>query len=183
MFGERLYWPNCYGRGLGFCGRASATASASIGRGRLAGHKHFFITDQRGAVAFEMLIVFLFLGLGLLLPLADVAVAGIQYISAWEALRAFGQSIQYASPPDVTNASAWAKSALAKADPRFPIPSIQLICGDSNAACSSTNTSSPKYYSYTTTVTLAPTVLRAALCTSGNADPCAFTLSYSERFQ
>jgi Flp pilus assembly protein TadG len=183
MSGERRYRPNCCGRGSGFYGLASATGSVSIGRGRLVGHKHSFITDRRGAVAFEMLIVFLFLGLGLLLPLADVAVAGLQYISAWEALRGFGQSIQYATPPDVTNASAWTKSALAKADPRFPIPSIQLICGDSNAACSASNTSSPKYYSYTTSVTLAPTVLRAALCTSGNADPCTFTLSYSERFQ
>jgi hypothetical protein len=146
-------------------------------------HKKSFIADQRGAVAFEMLIAFLFLGLSLLLPLADVAVAGIQYISAWEALRAFGQSIQYAPPPDVTNASGWASSALAKADSRFPIPTIQLVCGDSNNACSATNTASPKYYSYTTNVTLAPIVLKSVLCTSGNADPCTFTLSYSERFQ
>lgn len=155
----------------------------SVRRGRRAGHVKSFIAGQRGAVAFEMLIVFLFLGISLLLPLADVAVAGTRFISAWEALRAFGQSIQYSPPPDVTNASGWASSALAKADPNFPIPSIQLVCGDSNVACSSTNTASPKYYSYTTTVTLAPIVLRSVLCTSGNADPCTFTLSYSERFQ
>ena len=146
-------------------------------------HKKSFIVDQRGAVAFEMLIVFLFLGVSLLLPLADVAIAGIQYISAWGALRAFGQSIQYDPPPDVTNASGWKSSKLAKADPRFPIPNIQLVCGDSNAACSASNAGSPKYYSYTTTVTLAPTVLRSVLCTSSNADPCSFTLPYSERFQ
>src|SRR6516225_1321269 len=132
MFGDRLYWPNCDGRGSSCSCSESAIGRASIGRGRLVSHGTSFIADQRGAVAFEMLIVFLFLGLSLLLPLADIAVAGIQYISAWEALRAFGQSIQYAPPSDVTNASAWATSALAKADPRFSIPSIQLVCGDGN---------------------------------------------------
>src|SRR5262245_10215222 len=154
----------------------------SIGRGRRASYKGSFIADQRGAVAFETLIVYLFMLTSLLLPLADVAIAGFQYISAWQALRAFGQSIQYNTPPDVTNASSWASSALAKADPNFPIPNIQLICGDQNSPCSTTNLSPPRYYSYTTTVTLAPMVLKSGLCTSGNANPCTFTLPYSERF-
>jgi hypothetical protein len=146
-------------------------------------YKDSFIADQRGAVAFEAMIVYLFMGTSLLLPLADLAAAGFQYISAWEALRGFGQSIQYSPPPDVTNASSWATSAIAKADSRFPISSIRLVCGDSNIDCSATNTASPKYYSYTTTVTMAPMVLRSVLCTSGNANPCTYTLAYSERFQ
>jgi hypothetical protein len=144
--------------------------------------KDSFITDQRGAVAFEMLIVFLFLGVSLLLPLADVAIAGLQYVSAWEALRAFGQKIQYNPPPDVTAWASW-KSALPTSVAGYPINDLQLICSDTMTACSAANTASPKYYSYTTTVTLAPMVLRAVLCTSNNADPCSFTLSYSERFQ
>ena len=90
------------------------------------------LSDQRGAVAFEMLIVWFFLMMCLLLPLADVAIAGFQFISAWEALRAFGQSIQYDPPPDVTNASGWTSSKLAKADPRFPIQQFKLVCGDTN---------------------------------------------------
>jgi hypothetical protein len=145
--------------------------------------KNSFIADQRGAVAFEMLFVFGFMILSLLLPLADVAIAGFQYVSAWEALRAFGQSIQYAPPPDVTDASGWTTSALAKAVPGFPISNFQLVCGDSNTVCSTANTASPKYYSYTTTVTLAPILLTSVLCTSANANPCTFTLPYSERFQ
>jgi hypothetical protein len=145
--------------------------------------KNSFIADQRGAVAFEMLFVFGFMILSLLLPLADVAIAGFQYVSAWEALRAFGQSIQYAPPPDVTSASSWTSSALAKAVPGFPISNFQLVCGDTKSVCSTTNTVSPKYYSYTTTVTLAPILLTSVLCTSGNANPCTFTLPYSERFQ
>lgn len=154
-----------------------------IGRGRLLSHKQFFIADQRGAISLEMLIVFVFLMFGLLLPLTDLAIAGFKYISAWQALLAFGQSIQYNTPPDVTNASTWQTTALAKADPNFPISNFQLLCGDSKAACSTTNLVSPKYYSYTTTVTLTPIVLRSVLCTSGNANACTFTLPYSERFQ
>jgi hypothetical protein len=142
----------------------------------LARHKDSFMADQRGAVAFETLIVYLFMVTSLLLPLADVAAAGFRYISAWGALRNFGQSIQYDPPPDVANASGWTSSKLAKADPRFPIQNFQLVCG--NSACSTTNTASPRYYSYTTTVTISPMVLRSVLCTSG----CSFTLPYSERF-
>ncbi|UQR61105.1 hypothetical protein LRP30_29600 [Bradyrhizobium sp. C-145] len=143
------------------------------------------MTDQRGAVALEMPFVYLFLIMLILLPFADLAVAGFRYISALAALRAFGQSIQYSPPPDVTNASSWASAALAKADSRYPIPSIQLICGESNAVCSSANSdpSQPKYYVYSTTVTLTPMVLTSVLCTSGNTNPCSFTFSYSERFQ
>jgi hypothetical protein len=146
-------------------------------------HKESIIADQRGAVAFEMPFVYLFMIILLILPLADIAVAGFQYISAWQALRAFGQSIQYAPPPDVTSASTWMSSARAKADPSFPIPAIRIICGDSNIDCSAANFGPPKYYSYTTTVTLAPMLLHSVLCTSGNANPCSFALSYSERLQ
>ena len=142
----------------------------------------FFIADQRGAAAFEMLIVFLFLGVSLLLPLADVAAAGFRFVSAWEALRAFGQKIQYAPPPDVTDWASW-KSALPTSVAGYPINNVQVLCGDTMTACSAANSVSPKYYTYTTTVTVAPIVLRAAICRSGNANPCSFTLSYSERFQ
>jgi hypothetical protein len=152
----------------------------SPGRHRPVSLKVSFIADQRGAVAFEAPFVYIFLIISLLLPLADVAVAGFQYISAWQALRAFGQSIQYSPPPDVTNASSWTSTAVAKADPKYPISNFQLICGDLQAVCSSGNTKSPMYYSYTTSVTLAPILLNSALCTNGN---CTYTLPYSERFQ
>ena len=145
-------------------------------------HRVFFIADQRGAAAFEMLIVFLFLGVGLLLPLADVAAAGFRFVSAWEALRALGQKIQYNPPADVTAWAGW-KSALPTSVSGYPINNLQVVCGDTMTACSAANFVSPKYYTYTTTVTVAPIVLRAAICRSGNANPCSFTLSYSERFQ
>jgi hypothetical protein len=144
-------------------------------------HKESLVADQRGAVALEMPFVFLFMMVTLLIPLADMAIAGFQFISAWEALRAFGQTIQYTPPPDITSPAGWVTTATAKADPSFPIPSIQVVCGAS--ACSAANTAFPRYYSFTTTITLAPMVLRPALCTSANTNPCSFTLSYTERFQ
>jgi hypothetical protein len=160
-----------------------------VDRGRLVSHRDSFLADQpfladqRGAISLEMLIVFSFLMFSLILPLTDVAIAGVRYISAWEALLAFGQSIQYNTPPDVTNPSSWQTTAIAKADPNFPISNFQVLCGDSKAVCSAANLVSPKYYSYTTSITLTPMVLRSVLCTSGNANPCTFTLPYSERFQ
>ena len=148
----------------------------------LVSHQVSFISDQRGAVAFEMPFVYLFLILLLLLPLADVAITGFQFVSAWEALRAFGQYTQLHPPPDVTNTGVW-KSTLPTTVAGYPISNLQVVCGDTNVVCSASNIASPKYYSYTTTVTVAPMVLRSVLCTSSNANPCSFTLPYSERFQ
>jgi hypothetical protein len=72
-----------------------------------------FRADQRGAVAFEMIMVYAVLLMGLLLPLSDVASFGFQYISAWEALRAFGQYLQYNPPADVTNTTGWPSTTTA----------------------------------------------------------------------
>lgn len=144
-----------------------------------------FMADQRGAVALEVPAVWLFLMMLVLLPLADIAVAGFQYISARQALRNFGYSILYSPPADVTSATTWANTAVAKAntaDPRYPISNFQIICGESNAACAAGNNTSPRSYSYQTSVTIAPIVLKSVLCKSG-ANGCTFTMPYSERFQ
>jgi hypothetical protein len=150
--------------------------------------RDFFIADQRGAVAFETIGVYFFLGMFLLLPLADVAVAGLRYLSAWGALRAFGQYVQYNNPPDPTSPGTWA-SGLQKTISGYTIGNIQVMCGDANAVCSSGNATmtlpngsvvaAPKYLTFSTTVTLAPMVLRSVLCPSS----CTYTLPYSERFQ
>ena len=118
---------------------------------------------------------------GLLLPLADLALAGFQAISAWEALRSFGQYVQYNAPQDVTSTSTWA-TTLPTSVAGYPINNVQVLCGDTaaGAACTSANISLPtKYYSYTTTITLSPMVLRSVLCPIS----CTYTLPYSERFQ
>jgi hypothetical protein len=158
------------------CGKQPAVAVA------LTRHKRSLMADQRGAVAFETIIVYLFMVTFLLLPLADLAAAGFQYISAWEALRAFGQYVQYDRPPDVTNTSSWV-SGLPTTVAGYPINNVQVLCGNTGAglACTSTNitTLPTKYYSYTTTVTLAPRVLSWALCPSS----CTYTLTSTERFE
>lgn len=150
--------------------------------GRQINCKASFLTDQRGAVAFEMPIVYLVLIFSLLLPLADVAIAGFQYISAWQALSAFGQYIQYNPPPNLADTSTWISTVHPKAQ-SLGVSDPQILCGDNQTGCSNAALW-PKYYSYTTTVTLTPMVLRSVLCPSGNANgSCTYTLPHSERFQ
>ena len=140
-------------------------------------HRNSFIDDQRGAVAFETMIVYIFLVAFLLMPLADVAAAGFRFISAWTALRSFGQYIQYKNPPDPANPGTW-MSGLQTTVSGHTIGNIQVMCG--TTACNSGNlTLTPKYYTFSTTVTLAPIVLTSVLCPSS----CTYTLPYSERFQ
>ncbi len=140
-------------------------------------HRVFFIADQRGAVAFETIIVYVILVSGLFMPLADAAAAGFRFISAWGALRSFGQYIQYNNPPDPANPGSW-QSALQTTVAGYTIGNLQVMCG--RTACSSGNvTVIPKYFTFTTTVTLDPIVLRSVLCPSS----CTYTLTYSERFQ
>jgi hypothetical protein len=52
-----------------------------------------FIANQRGAVVLEMPGVVLFLMVWLLLPLADLAIAGFKFTFAYQALRNMGQLI------------------------------------------------------------------------------------------
>ena len=143
-----------------------------------------FIADQRGAVALEVPAVWLMLMLLILLPLADLAVAGFRFISARQALRNFGTYLQYNPPPNVTDLSQgnWLSTAQSKAgyDSRFPITGLQVLCD--NGSCSNPAVT-PKSYSYSTTFTIAPIVLTKWLCTGGVSSGCTFTLSYSERFQ
>jgi hypothetical protein len=170
------------------CGKAfrlmrfKGQGSARVLAGKVKLASKTLLSDQRGAVAFEMLIVWLFLMMSLFLPLADVAIAGFRFVSAWEALRGFGQYVQLHPPSDVTDTSSWT-STLPTSVAGYPISNVQVLCGDTNAGavCSSANLTLPtKYYSYTTTVTLSPMVLGSVMC---SANPCSFTLPYSERFQ
>jgi hypothetical protein len=141
-----------------------------------------FLRDQRGAVAFETILVYITLVAFLMLPLADVAAAGFQYISAWAALRSFGQYLQFKPPPDVTSTSTWV-SGLQTTVGGYTISNIKVVCGDANPPVACTDaTLTPKYFSYTTTFTLSPIsawVKNLALCPS----TCTYTLTSTERFQ
>ena len=141
-------------------------------------HRKSFIVDQRGAVAFETLIVYPVLVAFLLMPLADLAAAGFQFISAWSALRSFGQYVQYANPLAPDGTVSW-KTGLQTTVAGHAISNLQVLCGDSGASCSPGNLASPKYITFSTTITLAPIVWRGVLCPT----TCTYTLAYSERFQ
>jgi Flp pilus assembly protein TadG len=152
----------------------------------LGRHKGSLRADRRGAVAFEMLLVFSFLLLVLLLPAADLAIASFQYISASEALRAFGQYVQYNPPSDPTSTSAWV-AGLQTTVSGHTIGNVKVLCGggaNPDGICTTANINYPiKYYSYNTTLDLKPAsyIGKKALC--GGADTCSVTLSHSERFQ
>jgi len=144
-----------------------------------------FIADQRGAVALETMIVYIFLVSFLLVPLADVAAAGFQFISAWSALRSFGQYVQYYNPLGPDGTVTW-RSGLQTTVAGHAISNLQVKCGDGGATCSPSNiaASHVKYITFSTTITLAPIgarvpFWRSVLCPT----TCTYTLAYSERFQ
>ncbi|MBR0712155.1 TadE/TadG family type IV pilus assembly protein [Bradyrhizobium liaoningense] len=154
---------------------------SEVRTGRHKSGKRSFVGDQRGAAAFEMAIIYLVLVFSLLLPLADLAIAGFRFISAQQALRDMGQRTQYSPPADVTDSSvisAW-KSALPATISGFTI-TPRIYCGappdSTEAPCTSGAASIVKYYTFSTTFTLTPMVLGSALCTS-----C--TITYTQRFQ
>jgi hypothetical protein len=136
------------------------------------------LSDQRGAVALEMPAVVFFLMISLLLPLADLGIAGFRFISAHEALRNMGQRTQYYPPPDVTSSASIANwtNSLPTTVAGYSV-GAQVYCGDPGtlAPCAS-GTTLPKYYTFTTSFTLSPMVLGSVLCST-----C--TVKYSERFQ
>jgi hypothetical protein len=169
------------------CGSKAFGTRCLKGQGNPRGNT--LLSDQRGAASFEILFVYPLLMFGLFLPLADVAIAGFQYISAWEALRAFGQYIQYNNPPDPTNPT-WTPP-LQTTVAGHTIGDLHVRCGDATVPtdCVSGNVNltlpngsvvaAPKYFTFSTTITLAPMVLRRILCPTS----CTYTLHYSERFQ
>jgi len=147
----------------------------------LVSYMRSFIADQRGAVAFETLIVWLFMTMGLLLPLSDLAIAGFKFIAAQQALRDMAQRTQYNPPADVTTSSgigSWT-SSLPTTVAGFPI-TAKVYCGNPGtlAPCAPDppGTASPKYYTFSTSFTLSPMVLGSYLCST-----CA--AKYSQPFQ
>jgi hypothetical protein len=136
------------------------------------------LSDQRGAVAFETLIVWAFMMLFLLLPLADLAIAGLKFNSAYQALRDMGQRTQYSNldATDPASISTWQSSLPTTVD-GYTV-SATVKCGDAGTAPPCAGTTWPKYYSFSTSFTLSPMspMLGSVLCST-----C--TVNYSQRFQ
>ena len=150
-----------------FKGQGNARGNTMTERTALAGKDKLtsttLLSDQRGAVAFEMPIVWLFLMMSLLLPLADLLSLAFSLYPRGGHCVNFGQ--YRSTRPDVTNVvSLGQRTHYGCGLSHQQSPSPLRRC----TACSPSNSVSPKYYSYTTTVTLSPMVLRPVLC---NANP------------
>jgi hypothetical protein len=157
-------------------GRTIGSSLARRHKRRLRSGKASLIADERGAIAFETIIVYAFMCFSLLLPLADVAVAGLKYNAAYQALRDMGQRTQYSSldTTDSSSISTWQSSLPTTVD-GYTI-SAAIKCGDAGTAAPCTGTTFPKYFTFQTTFSLSPMVLSSVLCST-----C--TVSYSQRFQ
>jgi hypothetical protein len=138
------------------------------------------LSDRRGAVAFELPIVYLCLVVSLLLPLTELAIAGLKFNSAYQALRDMGQFTQYSQldATDSTSISAWQSSLPTTIDGYTITATIK--CGNAGSAPPCAGTDFPKYYLFQTSFSLSPMVLGRVfgitLCST-----C--TVSYSQRFQ
>jgi hypothetical protein len=138
--------------------------------------KTSLMADQRGAVAFEMPIVFALMIFSLIFPLADIAIAGFQFISAGQALRDIGQLTQYSSVDvtDSTSISTW-KTSLPAQVSSYNV-SAQIYCSDGTVAPCASGNFPPSYFVFTTTFSLSPMVLGSFFCSS-----C--TMKYTQRYQ
>src|SRR6266478_1147551 len=149
--------PRCF-KGQGNAkGNTMTERTVLVGKDKLTSTT--LLSDQRGAVALEMPIVWLFMMMSLLLPLADLAIAGFKFISAHQALRDMGQRTQY-SPPDATDPSSittW-KSSLPTTVDGYTV-SAKVYCGDPGTEAPCAGTTWPKYYTFETSFTLSPMVL------------------------
>jgi hypothetical protein len=141
-------------------------------------HRTSFLADQRGAVSLEMPAVVLFMMIWLVLPLADLAIAGFRFISAHQALRDMGQLTQYSKldATDPASISTWQSSLPTTVD-GYTV-SATIKCGDAGTAPPCAGTTWPKYYVFSTSFTLSPMspMLGSVLCST-----C--TVNYSQRFQ
>jgi hypothetical protein len=137
-----------------------------------------------------MVIVWGFLLLFLMMPLADIAIAGFKFISAHQALRNMGQLTQYSPPTDVTSQTSidsWTSSLPATVG-GYSI-TAQVYCGSPGtvAPCAADaappSPPSPKYYKFSTSFSLTPLspMVRGLVSASVLCSTCP--VSYSEPFQ
>jgi len=108
---------------------------------------------------------------GLLLPISDLVIAALQYIGAYQAERDLGAYAQYHTGAINTAGTPWTVTLPTIAG--YTI-TTDVMCGSTSTVCSN-GTLSPKWFRFSTTITLTPKFLTAL---SGN-----YTIYYSERFQ
>ena len=136
--------------------------------------KRSLITDQRGAVAFEMPFIYAFSMLSF-----RCQSTWPQRVSSGFRVRGVARvrsSIQYDPPPDVTSAATWTSTAPG----RFQVSDFQFPADlRGHRSCVLRGEHREPQVLFLLTSALAPMILSSVLCSPS----CAYTLSYSERFQ
>jgi hypothetical protein len=121
--------------------------------------------------------------IALLLPIIDLGFAALQYISAYQALRAVGAYALYHPPPDLGDRSELQAKLTSELSSRLAVVAKTTetqvqICGSTLASCSddAVPASAPRSFLFTTKITITP-LFAFDVC----GDGC--TLNYLERFQ
>jgi Flp pilus assembly protein TadG len=130
--------------------------------------------DRRGIAAMEAVLVLPIL-IALLLPITDLGLAALQYMSAYQALRDVGAYAQYHIPSDLI--AQWTS----------PDTSVTatIMCTSSLGqpqVCSSPF-GNPKWFVFTNHITLKPMFpALSAVCPSGQTT-CTYPITFTQRFQ
>ena len=133
--------------------------------------------DRRGVAALEFALIMPVI-IALFVPIADVGMAALQYMTAYQAVRTAGAYARYHPPSDITDlaAGSWKTTVLGMLPPGS---AVHAKCGDpdsgSVADCSTGNLAQPRWFEFSTTVNLDPLIVESLRG--------AYPVDYSERFQ
>lgn len=106
---------------------------------------------------------------GLLLPISDLGIAALQFMTAYQNVRDLGAYAQYHTGLINTATTPWTVTL-----PAGYAGTVQVMCGNTNTLCANTATV-PKWYVFSTTFTVTPIFVTALAGT--------YTVRFSERFQ
>ena len=126
------------------------------------------VSDRRAVAAIEFGMVGLFL-VGLLLPISDLGIAALQFMTAYQNVRNLGAYFQYHTGSIDTTTTPWTVTL-----PTGYTGTVQVMCGSTNTVCGNTATV-PKWYVFSTSFTVSPIFVTALAGT--------YTVQFSERFQ
>jgi hypothetical protein len=126
------------------------------------------VSDRSGVAAVEFGMLGLLL-VGLLLPISDLGIAALQFMTAYQNVRDVGAYAQYRTGLINTTTTPWTVTL-----PAGYTGTVQVMCGNTSTLCSNTATV-PKWYVFSTTFTVTPIFVTALAGT--------YTVQFSERFQ
>jgi Flp pilus assembly protein TadG len=128
------------------------------------------ISDSRGVAAVEFAMLGLVL-IGLLLPISDLGIAALKYMTAYQNVRDMGAYAQYHTGAINTATTPWTVTLPAISG---YTGTVQVMCGTTSTLCANTATV-PKWFVFSTSFTVTPIFVTALAGT--------YTVQYSERFQ